>query len=137
MVSQAHPDKETGSSFFFLPCQAPETFYLFLLSLVSVPHNIFLFPPSFQLQNILGCSGQLLSNSLSSSKVRTNRGFPTRMVYLNYITCLRYPILVRNPRNGLGTKWRTRLLQLTLMIQTTCVHRMHICKICSLNLGEA
>ena len=26
------------------------------------------------------------------------RGFPTRMVYLDYITCLRYSILVGNPR---------------------------------------
>ena len=26
------------------------------------------------------------------------RGFPTRMVYLDYITCLRYTIVVRNPR---------------------------------------
>ena len=29
------------------------------------------------------------------------RGFPTRMVYLDYITCLRYTILVRNPRFGI------------------------------------
>ena len=28
-----------------------------------------------------------------------NRGFPTRMVYLYYISCLRYTILVGNPRN--------------------------------------
>ena len=34
--------------------------------------------------------------SLSTSK--TYRGFQTRMVYLDYITCLRYTILVRNPR---------------------------------------
>ena len=27
------------------------------------------------------------------------RGFRARMVYLDYITCLRYTILVRNPRN--------------------------------------
>ena len=27
----------------------------------------------------------------------TNRGFPTRMVYLYYISCLRYTILVGNP----------------------------------------
>ena len=27
------------------------------------------------------------------------RGFPTRMVYLNYILCLRYTILVGNTRN--------------------------------------
>ena len=26
------------------------------------------------------------------------RGFPTRMVYLYYILCLRYTILVENPR---------------------------------------
>ena len=26
------------------------------------------------------------------------RGFPTRMVYLYYISCLRYTILTRNPR---------------------------------------
>ena len=28
-----------------------------------------------------------------------NRGFLTRVVYLHYISCLRYIILVRNPRN--------------------------------------
>ena len=27
------------------------------------------------------------------------RGFPTRMVYLYYISCLRYTILVRKPQN--------------------------------------
>ena len=26
------------------------------------------------------------------------RGFPTRMVYLNYISCVRYTILVLNPQ---------------------------------------
>ena len=31
---------------------------------------------------------------------QTNRGFPTRMVYLYYMPCLRYTILVGNPRNG-------------------------------------
>ena len=37
----------------------------------------------------------------SPPKKRKNlayRGFPTRMVYLDYISCLRYTILVRNPR---------------------------------------
>ena len=34
-----------------------------------------------------------------SSPALANRGFPTRMVYLDYITCLRYTILVRNPWN--------------------------------------
>ena len=29
----------------------------------------------------------------------TNQGFPTRMVYLYYISCLGYTILVGNPRN--------------------------------------
>ena len=29
-----------------------------------------------------------------------NRGFPTRMVYLYYISCLRYTILVGNPRSA-------------------------------------
>ena len=31
----------------------------------------------------------------------TYRGFPTRMVYLYYISCLRYTILVGNPRYAL------------------------------------
>ena len=30
-----------------------------------------------------------------------NRGLPTRMVYLYYISCLRYTILVGNPGNTL------------------------------------
>ena len=33
--------------------------------------------------------------------VHNNRGFPTRMVYLDCITCLRYTILVRNPQYDL------------------------------------
>ena len=32
------------------------------------------------------------------SDVDSYRGFPTRMVYLCYISCLRYTILVGNPR---------------------------------------
>ena len=30
----------------------------------------------------------------------TNRGSPTRMLYLYYISCLRYTVLVGNPRNS-------------------------------------
>ena len=35
-----------------------------------------------------------------------NRGFPTRMVYLYYVSCLRYTILVRNPWNVNKPKWQ-------------------------------
>ena len=34
----------------------------------------------------------------------TNRGFPTRMVYLHYISYLRYTILIGNPQNGCGNQ---------------------------------
>ena len=36
--------------------------------------------------------------SLLSGKL--NQGFPARMVYLHYISCLRYTILVGNPQNA-------------------------------------
>ena len=39
---------------------------------------------------------------------RINRGFPTRMVYLYYISCLRYTILAGNPRNKDGEKLSNR-----------------------------
>ena len=41
-----------------------------------------------------GGGGQLKNNP--KTKIR---GFPTRMVYLHYISCLRYTIQVGNPRN--------------------------------------
>ena len=39
-----------------------------------------------------------------------NRGFPTRMVYLRYISCLRYTILVGNPQNGVSDATRCNIL---------------------------
>ena len=48
------------------------------------------------------------------------RGFPTRMVYLYYISCLTYTILVGNPRNiinkqtnqpGIPPRWHTAALR--------------------------
>ena len=42
---------------------------------------------------------RLLTNLTCSSFRPTNQGFPTRMVYLYYISCLRYTILAGNPGN--------------------------------------
>ena len=42
----------------------------------------------------------LIISPLLIERRRANRGFPTRMVYLHYISCLRYTILVRNPWNA-------------------------------------
>ena len=40
-----------------------------------------------------------ISLDFSSWSLVSYRGIRTRMVYLDYITCLRYTILVRNPRH--------------------------------------
>ena len=45
------------------------------------------------------CLGTLQVPCLNFKKKIIIRGFPTRLVYLYYIACLRYTILVGNPRN--------------------------------------
>ena len=52
------------------------------------------------------------------------RGLPTRMVYLYYISCLRYTILVRNPRY-IATltdlvKWRSQQMKLFCHVDIQC-----------------
>ena len=43
--------------------------------------------------------GFLIMVIVAMSVMVVNRGFQTRTVYLDYITCLRYTILVWNPGN--------------------------------------
>ena len=54
----------------------------------------------------------VLGQTFWVSKCRTYWGFPTRMVYFYYISCLRYTILAGNPRykrwvgrRGKGLEW--------------------------------
>ena len=46
----------------------------------------------------LSYSGPLLIIIIQKTETRSYREYPTRMVYLHYISCLRYTILVGNPR---------------------------------------
>ena len=47
----------------------------------------------------------LTANTIATEALDyTFRGFPTRMVYLYYISCLRYTILVGNPQFTLKKK---------------------------------
>ena len=53
----------------------------------------------------------------------TNRGFPTRMVYLKYISCLRYTTLVGNPRN---CSFLSTLKQEYPRLLSSCLHSCSI-----------
>ena len=58
-----------------------------------------------------------------STNLRTNRGFPTRMVYLHYISCLRYAILVGNPWNAFNvmpTTWFISLIKCMSILFLCC-----------------
>ena len=56
----------------------------------------------------------------AQSKYGAYRGFPTRMVYLYYKSCLRYTIVVENPRYASGR------FSVTFLRLLCCVH----CPIC-------
>ena len=62
----------------------------------------------------------LQANLGKQTDLGSNWGFPTRMVYLHYISCLRYAILVGNPRNGgCDRRWSKPCQQLAV---TMCIH---------------
>ena len=82
---------------------------------VSAPVRFKPSPPTCVVSSSMSIEGSLLNlkqstgyttltNSTAETDRETNRctdiywGFPTRMVYLYYMSCLRYTILVRNPR---------------------------------------
>ena len=56
----------------------------------------------------------LLSNK--SIITTTTRQFPTRIVYLYYISCLRYTILVGNPQTGTATSPTTTIATILLLV---------------------
>ena len=45
------------------------------------------------------CTNHTHRHKLVEKRENKNRGFPPRKVHLHYISCLRYTILVGNPRN--------------------------------------
>ena len=51
-----------------------------------------------------------------------NQGFPTWIVYLHYISCLRYTILVRNPGN---TSLKTVFAKHFVFV--ICVYKLDVC----------
>ena len=69
------------------------------------------------------------------------RGFATKMVYLYYITCLRYTILVANPRYGSFEQKMFLVcckMKFTTMMDFICIHmiihmdtyKIHHCDVC-------
>ena len=93
-LTPTNPDQHQTGFFWFSICSAN----IGLHNNKHIFQNLYKYS-SLSLSYGSPCSPNLQSLWFSVTSSRTNPGFPARMVYLYFISCLRYTILVRNPWN--------------------------------------